>query len=293
MVWASSPSITSPFLYFDGNTDITFAHRLEGSVFLAAAYSRVVLVAENGLETTIWSQGGFVTPTTTTVNTTVVGNYRIKFGWYALGLYADLDGGVDDIVTTATLVSPEVIEDTICPNDMNVIHEFGFPSNSATYYYDWNFVGTSGGTITPLTSNERKAQVDWTAGPGDYQMLAVEYSDASHTNCTGRETYFDIHVPSLPDVEITVDTVCEDEDFIVSLEFDGSGPWEMTYKIDGGVSQTQTYTNALSSISIPWGASTFEVTMLGDDGVCDRNTNLPSVNLYSYPGSTSGPIYHY
>lgn len=294
VLFGNNPSITTPFLYFDGNTDISYKDKFTGSTFLASTAAAVYLVDINGNEIAMgWNAGPF-NSRTVSFNRTEVGYYRIRWRWGAFGLYADMNAELDDFSTTASLIAPATEVDTVCENEMNVVYEFGFPTTSAIYYYDWTFVGTSGGSITPLTGNQRKAQVDWTAGPGDYQVVAKEYTDAALTNCTGRESYYDIYVHAIPDVEIVLDTACEGEDFKLDLEFEGIAPWTMKYKIDGGGNQTRTFNSINEVMVLPWGTSSFEITQLTDSGPCGKNNNLPIFNsLYYHPTPTTDPIYHY
>lgn len=183
------------------------------------------------------------------------------------------------------------VADTLCEGDRNVQYEPFYVSSSNDYDYDWGFTGAVGGPIQLLSNNNRKVKIDWINGPGDYRLVSEEYYRGVST---GNITYYNVHVIAKADVSVAqADTVCEGESASVELTFSGSGPWSLTYKINGTANQTLNTSTNPHTMVLPANATTLDLRTVVDNGPCSTTkSGLSFLNITYYPDPTTGPIYH-
>lgn len=290
IIFGNSPSLTTPFYYFDGNTDISFVHSFTGTAFLASVFASASLVDVAGNEIPfVWETNTF-TNRSVTVNRTEVGYYRVRWRWGGFGLYANMDGCVDDFSTTAIPADPFWDNDTAVEGDQNVLYD---PIDySPQLYYDWRFNGPAGANTLTVLGNVRTAMVDWNT-PGNYELVAEEYSDPGLNNCTGRETHIEVYVWPLPDVTVEWDSVCAGQSIVLDLDFMGTAPWQLEYHTGGGT-QTVNFASTPATLTLPPDVSIFDITSLGDAGPGTRSdADYPPISLYYLPAPATGPIVHY
>lgn len=295
--------LQSPFVQFNGSGNITFKHKMEGDEwYYTYAQLRIYLVDVNGTgygpyfshtyrQLSFFNSSPNGDPTIVQIESVPVswtGFYRVEWYWSGANCYDD--GLVDDIVIPKDTSTFQEY-DTVCIDDLNVLYEPSYSTSSGSFDYSWSWVGASGGSLTTLTGNDRRAQVDWTIAPGDYKLKVEETYDGG---CEGRTTVFNIYVSDRSSVSASIDTVCEDEQATVDFTFAGTGPWTLRYKIDNGSTQTLTSSNPNATLTLPVGATDFEMINLKDQGPCNGTINgLPTVSAYYYPLPATGPVYHY
>lgn len=296
----------SPYINFTGSDVVTFKHKLMNSNlgYGDAQLNLYILDTNNNQVWNGFSWSGTSTSTVTeSININYTGKGRLVWEWsnlnpvytyFLFGYIFNLavnNGFTDDISITANTISPYYVTDTVCEGDKNVEYKpsYTVASNSDAYTYSWSFASGAGGTLTPLATDS-KAHVTWDLGPGDNQLVCEEDYNGV---CTGRSTIYNIHVIALPAVDATIDSVCEGESPVVQLDFVGTAPWQMTYSIDSGPTQTFTTSSASEIIALTKDASNFEILSLQDGGPCGGNvTVLPNLNIYYHPTPNTGPIYH-
>ena len=295
--------LVSPFIQFNGSGTITFKHKMANDEWYYASSSlRLYLRDVSGnvtgpYFTHVYRQISFTnsrpngTPTavrTANVPVTWSGYYQVMWYWAGAGSYTS--ALLDDVVIPKDTTSFHQY-DTTCVQEINVLHEPLTSTNAGNFNYLWNWVGVSGGSLTATTTNNRRAQVDWTAGVGNYTLCAKEFYNGS---CTGRKTYIHVHVLDRATISATIDSVCTTQSSMVQLHIYGDAPYVINYRVDGGTAQTLTTSNPNTTLALPLGAALFEVISLNDAGSCDGLITAPaSQSVKYYVAPASGPVYHY
>lgn len=306
--WFSNASMTTPFVYFDGTGTINFQHKAEIDDYsiLAGGYLDLYLIDPDGNYVfpsvfdhtyripSFFNQhpdGPAEIAQTESVAITWTGLYRLQWIWNDYS-DAETEYFIDDIVIDTSGV-PFIETDTVCFEEV-VQHtpddavSAGAPYN---FEYTWSWVGTTGGTLTAQTTNDRTAQVDWNVGPGTYRLKSVETYD--NGNCNGRTFYIDVTVIEQPNFAISLDTVCEG--FAPTMFFDGlvgKVPFTVTYN-DGSGSKNFT-TTGVENILLSTDAIQVDITDVVDDNGCHADPALLiAYPIHYHPKPNTDPIYHY
>ena len=187
----------------------------------------------------------------------------------------------------------DVVYDTVC---VGTSKNYKVPLVIYGSSWDWVFfpnaaVGNLDSTLVtgPIDS---MVTINWLNQPGDYQFEATEIRPPYNT-----DTYsimYNVHVLTAPDVTLTVDTVCENENATLTFQFTGTGPWNISYN-DGVTNFTASFSNAVSTVSLPAYAvsKTISVTALSDASGCSYAVGVfptAQVVVHALPGT--GPIWH-
>ncbi len=298
----TSAELASPFIQFNGKGTITFKHKMAADAwYFGSSVLQLYLRDVSGNLTGpyfshTYRQISFTNPSpngnpTTTRSASVSisfnGFYQVVWRWAGVSSYAN--ALLDDVIIPSDTSSLHQY-DTACAQNLNVLYEPSTATTAANFSYSWSWVDPSGGSLNRINSNNRTAEVDWTAGAGNYILLAREFYNSS---CTGRKTFIHVNVIQPATLAASTDTVCPDESPMVLFYFTGDPPWELNYRLDSGPLQTLTTANAFYTLSLPIGTSHFEMISLADGGTCAGIIAVGSPPIIYYPNPGSGPVFHF
>lgn len=306
--WASSSSMTSPFMQFDGSGFVAFKHKSDNDnyAYLAGGSLTLYLVDVNGnavstVFTHVYKQLGWSTasqypngsPDVTQVESIPVtwnGFYRLRWEWNDFG-DAETEYYIDDIMVDYDDTPLE--ESTVVCFDESVFHipTGAIDAGGPNYFtYTWSWDGKSGGNIKSQSSNDKTVSVEWNAGAGTYRLKIVETYGGS---CEGRTFYINVDVMEQPVFSITTSTVCQGERPVMNFDASiGKAPFTVTYN-DGSGPQVF-ITAGRETVLLDADAPAVEILEVVDDNGCYANPGLiKSYPILYHPKPNTDPIYHY
>ena len=298
--WVSVSSMTTPFEYFDGSGSVSFKHKAdnESATYLFSQLD-LYLIEPDGTATTlfthIYKSFGFqINGDPTVVQSEAIslpqGYYRLKWEWSDATSWTEfyIDDISIDVDTNSVLEKDTACFDAVAQHTPIDAVTDGAPYN---FEYTWSWVGTTGGTLSTQTTNDRTAQVDWNVGPGTYRLKAVETYD--NGNCNGRTFLIDVTVLDQPDFAIGLDTVCQGYQPTMTFQgLVGKAPFTVFYN-DGGGSLSFTTNGSSESVLLSVDASSVSITDVVDDNGCHADAALlVAYPIYHHPKPSTGLIYH-
>ncbi len=313
---AGSPAhtFTTPPINFNGGGNIEFKHKLNVNAGTSRTLTVYLLREDERLIQTLYTHvyrsggtspnGNPTTPISTSINVTWTGVHFIKWVWEGTGTGSE--GMIDDIDITGTDMSSggndnghgycradDVVYDTVC---VGTSKDYKVPL--VIYGSSWDWVFYPNGTVGSLDSTlvngpiDSMVTVEWYNQPGDYQFEATEIRPPYNTD--SYNIMYNIHVLPAPDVLLAVDSVCEGDNAMLTFQFTGTGPWNISYT-DGSTTYSSVFSNANSSVILPayTSSKTITVTALSDASGCNyAGGAFPSVQVVVFPTPSTGSIWH-